>query len=355
MKNFLVFGCFIFSLNFLQAQNDYKVIAYYSADSAQLHKYDFKGMTHLIYGFGDVVDGVFGPNSDKDLRVLEAMKIIKKENPGLKTAIALGGWIGCEFCSQTFNDEKLTKAFVQSVKNFLNYYDLDGIDLDWEYPAIEGFPGHLYTPADKDNFTRLVRLLDEKLEDKFISFAAGGFQEYLDHSIDWQGIEPYVDFVNLMSYDLVNGYSTKTGHHTPLFSSYEGEQSADNAIQFFKKNNFPLRKVIIGAALYSRAFENVPNKNFGIYQPGKFKAYVPYAEARELFSTEKGFQHYWDEKNAAGFSYNTENQVFVTGDTEKSIKRKVQYVKDQNLGGIMYWELGTDSPKDGLYQLIDLK
>lgn len=337
----------------VKAQEEFINLAYFSGDSETLQQFDFSGITHLVYGFGDVSDGVFGVKSAKDRAVLEVMKKIKKENPGLKTMIALGGWVGCEFCSQTFDDEKLTKSFVQSVKYFLEYYDLDGVDIDWEYPAIEGFPGHQYIPADRGNFTNLMRLLRQKLGDeKTITFAAGGFPLYLNNSINWLDVEPYIDFVNLMSYDLVNGNSTQTGHHTPLYSSYDGEPSVDNAITFFKKIKFPLKKVVIGAALYSRVFENVPNKNHGIYQSAKFKAYVPYIEARDLFTKEKGFNFYWDMNNSAGFWYNPREKIFVTADTAKSLKLKIQYVKDQNLGGIMYWELGTDDPKDGLYKNI---
>ena len=133
----------------LSAQNKpYKVIAYYSGDSASLHQYEFDKMTHLIYGFAHVKDGELVINHKKDTAVLLAFQKIKKQHPGIKTLIALGGWGGCEFCSQTFNDPALTKKFAQSAKKFIAQYKMDGIDLDWEYPTIKGHAEHQFIPED---------------------------------------------------------------------------------------------------------------------------------------------------------------------------------------------------------------
>ena len=75
-------------------------------------------------------------------------------------------------------------------------------------------------PADKENFTALMQALRDALGNKHeVSFAAGGFVEFLQNSVEWDKIAPLVDKVNLMSYDLVNGNSTITGHHTPLYST----------------------------------------------------------------------------------------------------------------------------------------
>src|SRR5690349_22776137 len=70
------------------------------------------------------------------------------------------------------------------------------------------------------NFTLLIQALRTTLGDKYeISFAAGGFTKFLTQSIEWNAVMPFVDRVNLMTYDLINGYSTVTGHHTPLYST----------------------------------------------------------------------------------------------------------------------------------------
>ena len=70
---------------------------------------------------------------------------------------AFGGWGGCETCSEVFSQGENRKEFATSVLELLYEYDLDGIDLDWEYPAMQGFPGHAFKPEDQQNFTALVR------------------------------------------------------------------------------------------------------------------------------------------------------------------------------------------------------
>ncbi|MCU7695414.1 glycoside hydrolase family 18 protein [Haoranjiania flava] len=345
----------ITTFSFAQKTKPYKVIGYFSGDSAMLHKYDVKKLTHLIYGFSHVDNGNMVITKPKDAPALLAFQKIKKQHPGLKTMIALGGWGGCEFCSQTFNDQELTKKFALSVKDFLNKYELDGIDLDWEYPAIAGHPGHQYIPEDKDNFTNLVKELRKTLgKEKLITFAAGGFQKFLDASIAWHEVEPYLDFVNLMTYDLVHGYSTTTGHHTNLYATRAGEESADNTIKFFKKIKFPLKKLMLGAGFYMREFENVPAKNNGLYQPAKFLDFVDYRVGVNKYTKTNGYTQYWDNVAKAAYWYNPAKKIFVTGETKASVREKCAYIKKHKLGGFMFWELPTDLPKGGLYEAVKL-
>src|SRR5690606_11855565 len=131
---------------------------------------------------------------------LETMVSVKKEYPDLKVLLSLGGWTGCFTCSEVFSHAANRKAFAQSVKAALEKYGADGIDLDWEYPAVEGPPGHPYKPEDRTNFTALVKQLRKTLGKKYIiSFAAGGFDKYFEDAVEWKKVSGQVDFINLMS------------------------------------------------------------------------------------------------------------------------------------------------------------
>ena len=153
------------------------------------------------------------------------------------------------------------------------------------------------------------------------------------------------DKVNVMSYDLVHGYSTETGHHTALYSNPKQKESTDNAIQYMIKIGIPRNKIVIGAAFYARVWENVPPENNGLYQAGHFKTGIPFKD----FSTRlKGFQRYWDETTQAPYAYNSSEKLFATFDDEKSVAIKTKYVIDQKLNGIMFWELNEDKLSDGL-------
>src|SRR5262249_578206 len=160
-----------------------------------------------------------------------------------------------EKCSEVFSTDKGRSEFSKSVRHLNEQFHTDGIDLDWEYPAIEGYPGHAFKLSDRENFTALIISLRRELGPRQeISFAAGGFKKFLDESVDWPAVMPRVDRVNLMTYDLVNGYSKVTGHHTPLYSSDQQPESTDFAVQYLAKRGVPKNKMVIGAAFYARVW-----------------------------------------------------------------------------------------------------
>ena len=194
------------------------VIAYYSGNSKAIDNYQVKKLTHIIYSFCHLRGNRLNVDNANDTATIKKLVSLKSIHPKLKVLLSLGGWGGCEFCSPVFSTEAGREEFAKSVKEVNDYFQTDGIDLDWEYPAIEGYPGHKYQSSDKNNFTALVKSLRVVLgEQHEISFAAGGFNDFLRKSIDWKEVMSVVNYVNLMSYDLVNGFSTSTGHHTPLY------------------------------------------------------------------------------------------------------------------------------------------
>ena len=344
----------LFVLQPVQAQERGKaIISYYSGNAERLDSFDANKMTHIIYCFGHLDGNRLKIGRAKDTLTIHKMVAMKKRNPSLKVLVSLGGWGGCKTCSDVFNTSVGRKEFAQSVKEINSFFGADGIDLDWEYPVVEGYPGHVYRPEDKDNFTALVQELRKTLGSKqVITFAAGGFQQYLEQAIDWQKVVPLVDYINLMTYDLVGGYSPTTGHHTPLYSSANQKQSTDNCVQYLKRIGVDASKLIIGAAFYARVWENVANVNNGLYQPGKFKNSPAFKDFPQKLSEKNGYTFYWDDSTSAPYAYNRDEKLFATFDNKRSIALKTKYMMDQKLGGIMYWELGLDTYKDGLLDTI---
>ena len=106
---------------------------------------------------------------------------------------------------------------------------------------------------------------------------------------------PLVNNINLMTYDLVHGYSTTTGHHTPLFSTPEQIESTDHAIRMLDSIGVPRNKMVIGAAFYARIFDVEREDNNGLYQPGKFKTSLSYLRFNKDSLQQEGFTYYWDD------------------------------------------------------------
>lgn len=348
MKKFL-FPFFLFSILSLKAQ--YKIIAYATGKAETIKQYPVNKLTHIIYSFLKMDNDTLGFRDSTQENTVRQLLALKATNPQLKIMVSVGGWSGCSFCSDMFSSAIQRQTFAKTTVALFKQYGIDGLDLDWEYPAIEGYPGHKYDAADKNNFTELVKTLRQQMgNDYLLTFAAGGFVKYMEESVDWNAVMPLVDFVNLMTYDLVGGYATVTGHHTLLKDYVQGQESAAKAVNWLLDKKIPPRKLIIGAAIYARVWDSVPDINHGLYQPGRFKRGVAYYDFTNYFSDTSGYKYYWDKRAKAPYQYNASEKLFATFDDKKSIAAKAKFIRRKKLGGIMFWELAQDMKEDGLLE-----
>ncbi len=331
--------------------NDLAIIAYFHGNASQINHYPIQHLTHLIYSFLHLKGNKIAFDNQQDVNDFKQMLALKKTYPKLKVMFALGGWGGCETCSKVFSSKKGRIEFSKSVKALLVKYDADGIDLDWEYPAIEGYPKHPYQYQDKRNFTLLVSELRLALKDKYeISFAAGASQHFIKNSIEWKRVMPMLNRVHLMTYDYFNAYNKKTGHHTSLYSTKEQKESSDQSVKQLIELGVPAKKIVLGAAFYARIWKNVADVNHGLNQPGLYKENVVYRDFSQYFKDD--FSYYWDAKAKAPYYYNKTKQLFATFDNHKSVILKTDYAKKHQLGGIMFWQLREDATSNGLLTSI---
>lgn len=336
-----------------QAGPGFRVVGYYSGPSVMVDSIDVYELTHLIFSFGHLQGDRLWIGSSEDSTTIRKMVQRKRFNPELKVMLSLGGWGGCETCSDVFNSATGRTTFAQSVKELTQYFETDGIDLDWEYPAIPGVPGHTYRPEDKSNFTALVRELRQINGDDFeITFAAGGFSDYIHKSIDWPEVVRYTDFINVMTYDLVHGYSTVSGHHTPLYSTAQQTASTDHAVQMLLKAGVPADQIVIGAAFYGRYFQIDPGHPVELYMPGKFSHAFSFKHSADSLAANNGFQRHWDGDAMAPYAVNESRRLVATYDDRLSIALKMEYAVSNKLGGIMFWQLMDDKMRGGLLETI---
>jgi chitinase len=334
----------------------YKVIAYYTGDAAKIKQYPLQKLTHLIYSFLRLQNDTLTFRNEQQRNTVIQLADLKKQYPHLKIMVSVGGWGGCAPCTALFASEEHRNTFASTAVDLLKEYHLDGLDLDWEYPAIEGYPGHLYDNGDREHFTALVKTIRQKMGAGFLlSFAAGGFTKYLEQSVDWDAVMPQMDFVNLMTYDLVGGYSTITGHHTPLKDYRAGQESVEKCVRWLLQHKVNKEQLIVGAAFYARVWEKVLPDNNGLYNGGNFQRAVSYKNFNAYFTDSAGFKYYWDKKAKAPYRYSELQQQFATFDNKRSVNAKAKFVRRKNLGGIMFWELLDDKNSGGLLRTIHKK
>jgi chitinase len=330
------------------------VIGYYAGRNTAIDSFPTEKLTHIIYSFCHLKGNRLWVNNANDSAVITHLVSLKEKHPKLKVILSLGGWGGCPTCTDVFATDSGRQEFALSVRELCDYFHADGIDLDWEYPALENVPGYHFMAADKDNFTEVIRLLRKHLDRKAeISFAAGGFTSYLQTSVDWKKVAPMVNYINLMSYDLINGYATQTGHHTALYSRPEQTESTDHAIRWLDSAGVPLKKVAIGMAFYARIFAGVDSIDNGLYRPCHFLRGVSYKDQPRVLSPDSGWVYHWDKIAQAPYMYNARLQQFASFDDSVSIRVKTEYAVKKGIGGVMFWQLTEDRFNGGLLDVID--
>ncbi|GAB6927712.1 hypothetical protein JCM10914A_16950 [Paenibacillus sp. JCM 10914] len=328
----------------------------YAVDSVlpEMTRDNLMKLTHLNVAFGHVKDDQITTERVKNG---EAVQRIKREHPHLTILLSVGGW-GAGGFSEAASTEAGRSAMAASAIRVLEEFPFDGIDLDWEYPSY-GEAGIASSADDKRNFTLLLQAMREALNAKgardgrhyLLTIAAGADQYYVDGTDMAEAVQ-YLDYVQLMTYDMRGGFQVLTGHHTNLYTP-TGDLfriSTDASVRIFVAAGVPREKIVIGAAFYSRKWNEVPDRNHGLHQmAGTTGGYGPsYAVLAAEYINKNGYTRYWDAEACAPYLFN--GSSLISYDDEESILHKCRYVMDEELAGIMFWEYSND--KAG--QLLDV-
>ena len=330
-----------------------KVVAYVQGGSLPAAIHAAK-LTHIDYAFARIEANrvlLDRPGAAADLARLRALK---QQNPQLKVMVSIGGWT-----ADGFSDAALTAAsrhqFSRSVSDLLQQYDLDGVDLDWEYPG-QGVAGIKYRESDKQNFTLLLQSLRQELDaagaarakagsNHYLLTIAAADREYFDH-VEMPRLHVYLDWVNEMAYDFFNSLTPTTGHQAGLYRSQFAaptDRTAAAAVEQYLAAGVPAGKIVLGVPFYGRGFAGVTPRNNGINQPyERSEDFVSYAELVARFIGKQGFVRYWDAQAQAPYLWNSASRRFITYDDAQSIAAKRCYVQAMHLGGMMFWELPLD-------------
>jgi chitinase len=323
-----------------------------------------KKLTRINFAFANIDQGRIVEGDPSDAANLATLVGLKKENPDLTVLVSVGGWLW----SGRFSDASLTPAsrakFIDSVADFVTRYNLDGLDIDWEYPAMAGAAGNVFRPEDKQNYTLLLKELRERFKKMqkplhrhlYITIAAGASSEFLEHT-EMDKVQKYVDTVNLMAYDYYEPGDDKiTGNHAPLYVDPADPKgiSSDKSVKEFEAAGVPADKIVLGVPFYGHVWGHVAATNNGLFQPGDPvpDAYSTYGTLTQDFANQ-GFARYWDAKASVPYLYNTQKQIFVSYEDPESLALKCKYVIDHHLDGMMFWEYGSD-PSGKLLDAIDL-
>jgi len=208
----------------------FRIIGYAADWEGQINPAQLPHLTHINYAF-------LLPNVDGSVKAIANPGVLEDivrqaHEKNVKVLISIGGWgTAKEFKSLAASPET-RQRFVEAVIKFVDQYQLDGADVDWEYPTAN-------SPA-ADNFTALLTELRKKLlPDKLLTAAVALGENAEGVKADVFGL---VDFLNVMAYD-----GPGQNH-----SSYE---YAEEALNYWIQRGLPQSKLVLGVPFYSRPGE----------------------------------------------------------------------------------------------------
>ena len=331
-------------------KSKYIVASYIYNDYETLSLEDMAKMNIVFAAFGlinELDNKMYHDHEEQFHYLTEARDIVKTT----KIVVSIGGW-GADGFSQMARTAEGRATFIQSVMDFVDKYKLDGVDLDWEYPVSGGEIVH--HESDKANFTLLMKELREALDQRtaydggkmILSFAAAASSSYWRRSVDVAAVMPYVDYVNLMTYDYSGSWTDTTGHHTNHSAfKWDGKyeyQCGMQAVEAAIKAGVPASKIVYGAAGYGKLFMAVSSKeNNGLGQ--KYKGGctdIRLNDIVDLIGAGK-YVRYWDDDAKAPYLFDGKNLIVY--DDAESVLYKAKYVTSKGLAGIMYWEYAGDN------------
>jgi chitinase len=267
----------------------FRSVGYLPSWAGSVNSVQYSKLTHINYAF-------VLPNSNGSLQAvpdtakLSSLVSLAHSN-GVKVSLSIGGWNDgndSAFESLAGNSGART-TFVNAVVSVVTQYNLDGVDIDWEYPD----PG-----TSGNNYTALMSALSTAMHSRGKLLTAAVVSE----GNTANGVQPavfgYVDFLNIMAYDGGSPHA-----------NYDWSIAAAN---FWKSRGLPASKTVLGVPFYSR--------------PG----YYTYSQLVAMNA------------NNANLDCVTVSGAQQCYNGIPTIKRKTQWAV-ANAGGIMNWELSQDT------------
>ena len=252
---------------------------------------------------------------------------------GVRVVLSVGGIYGAGAQSLSFitADPVRLDIFVRNACAYAKRKGYDGIELDWEFPKA----------SEKQNFSSLIMRFRKELDTwkpRGLFFAAVNHTPWPSVGYDRDSLVAAFDQINVMTYEMYNGsYSNiKTGYNTPIqlpvdypgYSGYALEQPG-RAMRAWIQFGVPASKLGLGISFLTAEFFNVqppvePARPFGWHNWGYVKD-IP-ADGR-----------HWD--NTSLVPWQASGTKFITYEDTASVRRKVEYARKLQLGGLMLYDL----------------
>ncbi|KAF9428459.1 hypothetical protein BGZ94_002292 [Podila epigama] len=373
----------------IHRQTEKMVVAYWTdwtASAMPPEAIPFDKVTHINYAFA-VVRPDFRPVFETDYLLRRVVRAAHAKNT--KVLLSIGGWTGSQYFSPLAATPHGRKTFIDGAVQLVREFHLDGIDIDWEYPARQGSACNIVDEKhDTANFLLLLQelraalsalpdgnQLEISLATRIVPFDGPDGQQLRDVS----AFAKVVNFINVMAYDINGSWGTVTGPNAPL--SGQGLTYAGGA-QAWIQAGFPPEQINMGVPFYGRSLIAKQDMSNSHTMASPFDAKVPIGDSNDGLWTDPcekaaAYSGVWkfrnlreqgvidgrgnarapwirkfDEETQTPWLFNPVTHQFVSYDDRESLKKKVDFAKDKNLGGVMLWAINQDTSDFELLEVL---
>jgi len=340
--------------------NEKQLIGHFFAWNGELQNVNTNDLTHLVYNHlnltanGDIA--VFDEQQNQ-LHFLQ-LKKLKAQQANLKVLASIGGWALSQHYPAVVADTKKSQVLVNNIGQFVASSDFDGISIDWRYPGVSRESTVGDRDMDGEYLLRLVKNIKQTYPDMPLIITVSVLPDDLAY-LPVARLSQYADFIEVLSLDLAGHWQNHTGHASPLYSSAKNPSiftsSVNEAVAYLLKAQVPASKIIISVPAFAHSWMGVSSDQNGLFQASKSVPAGDYSfpnqantgmyQQRSIasFFFKEGYQSYWDDQANASYLFNNENGHFITFESTRSLKAKVQYIHEKNLAGISIQNLDADT------------
>lgn len=315
---------------------------------------DSKADTEMLFKAEDSIDGVA---DDVDTLIrgnFHQLQLLKARYPKLRILISIEG--KPELFAEAAKPENRV-AFVHScIARFLEGHIapgmeaphlFDGIDVDWEYPDADHADDFYALMTEFRRQMDAIRWKSTALRagtsqrGYTLSIASGAAQKHIT-PIDWKRVAASVDQIGVMAYDYYGPWARDTGFHAPLASTNSKAETVTTTINAYLAGGAPAKQLLLGVPFYAYQWHNVTQGgSYGLNSKGDpVRGNLNQSTAATLMQN-PGAHLYRDPLSHAPWIYDGDN--FLTFEDAVSLQAKTAFARDNNLGGIMVWELSGDT------------
>ncbi|KAK9460016.1 glycoside hydrolase [Lipomyces oligophaga] len=318
----------------------------------------FDILTHVYYThIGLNADGSLylpvpelGDGDGNQLTADECIKKVKSsrddQNSSVKLILSVGSGDGSANFSTVADDSDRLETFAESLKTLIDHYGYDGADIDWETPE---------STTDGNSYLQLIKAVRQSLpSSNYTLSAAYTATDVALDEIDVTAVISELDQFHLMSYDFYGSWVKDSGYHSQLFSPTVDADSAANGLsRCLNSSEVDTDKIIIGIPLYAQGFPDVtgPNEEWNTKDMPDDGIQVRYTD---LGISPFDSKIVYNETVVAASYYNDSTNIWYSFDNYNSTAAKVDYVLDNLLGGVFFWQITGDMSESSGGSLVSL-